>query len=1047
MKRALIFAPLLLTWLIPANAEQPKRIERALAEYAAAPGIATSGVWIVQLREPAAMQGKRSTPSSLQITQKTFDRASIPTRKSGAIAGRAAALKTSHKSMISQLGDGAELIHSYRFAFNGFAARMTAAQAAALSEHPDVVNVFADAEKPVATDSSPQFLGLYDADTGLVSAEGLTGDNVVIAVIDSGITPESESFADTRDADSPRACRSSWGQNSLLGKWLCRSYRRRPDVSLFEPPEGWAGTCQTGDRFEETDCNNKLIGARFYIDGALARGSIDDGEIRSARDADGHGTHIAATAAGNRVSATLNGSEVATIRGVAPRARIAAYKACWLRPGSTRATCAISDLVQAIDDAVADGADIINYSIGNTESTVANADDVALLAATKAGVLAVVAAGNDGPSLGSIGSPAGSPWALSVGAASRAGQRFIEASEVTAPSNLAGRYPTIEATFTEALSESGAVTGTLVAADDGDDSNGGSIRDACQSLINGSDVSGAIVLIARGGCDFSDKLAQAEAAGAIAAVIYNNLGGPVVMGGNETATIPAVSLGQADGELFLDEINAGTTITIQLASGLFLTETDTGDVMGVFSSRGPSGGAPDILKPDVSAPGIGILSALTPDVANGTSGQLFGYLTGTSMAAPHVAGAAALLKERHPSWSPASMRSALMTSARQDLKQQDGVTDANPFDTGAGMIVPNDALDPGLIYDTSNDEFDAFTCGVLDYPIARTRCDALSMSGLSTDPSELNQPAITSEKLPFEQSFTRRVTATRTGSWQARLLLPAGFTGDVQPATLSLSEGQSQDVTILIGAPGQPANLWYFGALEWVSEDETVYSPIAVRPVAIDAPEEVRSAGGTGEVSFDVRFGFTGNYSTRNYGLKAATVTADFVDNDPSRQFTRRTDNGVTAFTLDVPTGQLFLRLALFDDATDGDDDLDLYAFYCPTPVTCQRVGESGEPTSNERIDIPGPLAGRYEIFVHGFATDQDAGGPGSNFELSTWLIGPLDENQNLSVNAPSFVSAGGQQELTASWQNLMVGQRYLGVIFHFGPEGLAALTTVTVDN
>lgn len=1028
-----------------AHAQQLQKVTGPLAGQSVLAGERDSAIWIVQLHGAPAMRGQRdglpSTPN------KSLNRDILPTREKPAIASVAASLSRQHESMMKQLGPGAELLHSYRYAFNGFSARLNGAAVAQLRGMPNVRAVYPDGERQLATDTSPQFLGLFDPTDGLVGAEGLSGDGIVIAVIDSGITPESESFQDVRPADSPRACQSSWGTNSLLGRWLCTNFRRREAVRLFEPLEGWAGECESGEQFETTLCNDKLIGARFYSTGALAVGDFDDGEFLSPRDADGHGTHIASTAAGNRVRASLNGSEVATIRGIAPNARIAAYKACWLRPGATRATCVISDLVQAIDDAVADGADIINYSIGNTEETVANADDVALLEATKAGVLAIVAAGNDGPLLGSIGSPSSGPWAMTVAAASRDGQRFVEASEVTSPPALAGRYPSAEALFTPQLSETGSISGALVAVDD-NDSALGSIRDACEALVNGSDVSGAIALISRGGCDFDVKVKNAQDAGATAAVVTNNLGGPVIMSGNEIdITIPAVSVGQADGQLLLDALVDGDNIQIQLANGLFLTEQDQGNLVGNFSSRGPASGAPDILKPDVAAPGVNILAAVTPDVANGTSGQLFGYLTGTSMAAPHVAGAAALLKERHSDWTPSMLKSALMTSSRQDLFKADAVSAANPFERGAGYIVPNDALEPGLVYATNADAFDAFTCGVAEYPIGRQQCDALVARGFSTDATALNQPAIAVSRLTLSTTVQRTVTATEPGSWSARLLLPAGFTGAVSPATINLNTGDSATVDITIGVVAETLDLWYFGALEWENDDRVVRSPIAFRPVQVNAPDEVTSAGGTGSVSFDVSFGFTGDYSTASYGLKAAALTSDFVDDDTTKQFSRRTDSGVTAFTLDVPSGQLFLRLALFDNATDGNDDLDLYAFYCPTPTSCRPVGQSGEATSNETIDIAGPDAGRYEIFVHGFATDNDNGGAGANFDLHTWLLGPADADTNLNVDAPSFVTAGGTEAVTAAWQNLQTGQRYLGAIFHLGPAGLAALTLVNVSN
>ncbi len=133
-------------------------------------------------------------------------------------------------------------------------------------------NVWEDEVRPLATSHSPTFLGLFDADNGLRSVEGLDGDGVVIGIIDSGVAPEHPALQDTREADKPRACRSSWGETTILGKWLCRRYKKLPGVLAFEPPEGWNGDCIGGDRFAPTDCNNKLIGARWYINGRARDG-------------------------------------------------------------------------------------------------------------------------------------------------------------------------------------------------------------------------------------------------------------------------------------------------------------------------------------------------------------------------------------------------------------------------------------------------------------------------------------------------------------------------------------------------------------------------------------------------------------------------------------------------------------------------------------------------------------------------------------------------------------------------------------------------------
>ena len=393
-------------------------------------------------------------------------------------------------------------------------------------------------------------------------------------------------------------------------------------------------------------------------------------EFMSPRDVDGHGTHIASTAAGNEVRAVLAGTDVDRINGIAPRARVAVYKACWLEPGQVRGSCATSDLQRAIEDAVADGVDIINYSVGNIDISLDDPDDLALLAASDAGVLSVVAAGNDGPSEATMFSPAGAPWVLTVGASSRTGEKFEEAMRVNAPGNLAANYAAREASFTPALKEVGPITAELVLVDDGDAAFG-TLYDACEPLVNGNEIADKVALLQRGICDFEVKLRNVEAAGAAAALVFNNQSDLIVMSGTRDAVnIPAVMIGQADGQLLFDELQNDRPVEVTLDKSLFLNMPETGNVIAGFSSRGPNLTEPDVLKPDLTAPGVNILAGQTPDVANGMRGETFQYLSGTSMSVPHVAGIAALIKEAHPEWQPAAIKSALMTTAHQDLVQR-----------------------------------------------------------------------------------------------------------------------------------------------------------------------------------------------------------------------------------------------------------------------------------------------------------------------------------------------------------------------------------------
>jgi len=208
-------------------------------------------------------------------------------------------------AVLARIGPGPEKIYSYVYSLNGFAVRMTEAQAVRMANMPEVLHVWEDEVRPLVTNYSAEFLGLFDRDGGL-RGEGLDGEGVVIGVIDSGISPGHPALRDTREADQPRACRSAWGESSFLGRWLCRSYRKAPDVLMFDPPEGWNGICEAGPRFTADDCNNKLIGARYFFDGAVASGPIDPDEIFSPRDVDGHGTHTATTASTPAFAAAMS---------------------------------------------------------------------------------------------------------------------------------------------------------------------------------------------------------------------------------------------------------------------------------------------------------------------------------------------------------------------------------------------------------------------------------------------------------------------------------------------------------------------------------------------------------------------------------------------------------------------------------------------------------------------------------------------------------------------------------------------------------------------
>jgi subtilisin family serine protease len=1012
-----------------------------------------SRVYIVQLKTPSAADYHARLVAAARKTGPFGPGRARLDKSNPLIENYAEQLKAEQDRVLAKAGPGTTLVYRYQYGLNGFAARMHPSQAHKLENLPDVQHVWEDEIRPLATRYSLDFLELFDRDRGLRSAAGLDGEDIIIGFIDSGVYPEHPALEDTREADRPRLCRGDWAENSLLGKWLCHRFNKLEDVLLFEPPTDWNGVCEAGDQFDETDCNNKLIGARYFVAGAQNSGPLDEGEILSARDVDGHGTHTVTTAAGNPVTASIFDARIGRIEGVAPRARVAVYKACWLRPGDQRATCNASDLANAVDAAVADGVDIINYSVGSSLLRITAPDDLALMAATKAGVFTVVAAGNEGPNPGTVGSPAGGPWVITAAASSRDGEVSSEAIEITAPTSIAGKVAMKEANFTPSLADRGVIEADVVLADDEDDTLDGGLpgttSDACEPLANGTELSNKIALIQRGGCQFDTKISHAEDAGAAAAIIYNITGDPIVMNGDaELVDIPAVMIGQADGDLVLDELDAGNVVAARLETGILLTESERGNVIPNFSARGP-GPVADILKPDVTAPGVNILAGYTPEAANATPGEKYAYLSGTSMSTPHIAGVAALLMQAHPEWTPSALKSALMTTARQSVTLADGETQATPLDFGAGHIVPNDALEPGLVYDVTDDEYDAFACGTESPLLSETRCDELATAGYSFAAADLNQPSIAVSRLANERTVRRRVTnvSDQAETYVASVSPPPGIGITVSPSTLALGPGETAEFDVTLRSESGPLDTWRFGSLEWSSGEHSVFSAVTVRPISVTAPAEVTALGESGSFTFPVEFGYTGAYTPGVHGLRLPLIINGFVENDLTKTFNFRTTDGVTAHLIDVPANEAYLRFALFDALTDGNDDLDMYVYFCADNVNCNKIGQSGEPTSQEEFNLLLPAGGRYAVLIHGFQTDEVAGGSGANYQLLAWSFGLNDNQGNMTASGPAFVNAGTTGDVTVNWSGLLPNTIYLGGISHNTPNGLAAITVIRIGN
>lgn len=958
-----------------------------------------------------------------------------------------------HDDKLASIGAAGRKAYSYSHTMNGFAAMLTAGEVSKLRRDKAVLNVFEDFSMPLDTNNSPTFLGLNDRREGLRKRQGLKGEDVIVGVLDSGVVQEHPSFTDTRTFDMPRFCDDP--RHRFIERICNKLERYRNQVVYDAPPAHWAGECVAGEAFSEDDCNNKLIGARYYNAGFLAGEptGIVEGDFLSARDADGHGSHTASTAAGNYVTASLNGIKLDRISGMAPRARVAIYKVCWAAPDPDDDGCFFSDSAAATDQAVVDGVDVLNFSVGTAQSFV-DTQDLAFLDAAAAGVFVARSSGNAGPGPGSTA--AGEPWVMSVGASTLSGNAFALAARVNSPASVAGDYAALEGAITGSLRDLGPITDDLVAAEP---------IDACAPLSN-SDVTmnsmvGKIALIARGTCAFTTKIEAAANAGALAVLMYSDNRDKTVMGGTTTAltlSIPGVMIDNAPGVALLGELTAGNTVNATLAADIFTTEELEGNIMADFSSRGPYTTESDWVKPDITAPGVRILAASAPDQAHGGAGDLFAYLQGTSMSSPHIAGLGALVKEAHPDWSAAQIKSALMTTARQDVVKEDGVTPADPFDFGAGHVDPNGAVDPGLTYDVGLLDYLVASCGTVTPLLSPADCEFVQdVWGLSIEPADLNLPSIGIGELLGTQTVTRTVTAVEgfkrshgygwgwrhhkkedngPTPYHAKVEAPEGYAVHVSPDSLSLNPGESASYELTVSNESAPPNEWRFGAVTWVdSSGHEVRSPIAVNGIAIVAPDEVDGTGTDGSLSFDVSFGYDGPYSAEVSGIEASFAGAGNSSvADP-----------VQAWCVDLPANSHF-RTALFDEETSdpGNDDLDLELFYlpggCGNFAGFAFIGGSYSPTTEEAVDLANGPAGGYHVQVYYFAASN-----GNDSDYSVWFQPVFGNNGNTVVTAPAAATPGDTGTVTVDYTGLLP-TRNLGALHHLDGNGEIARTILDID-
>ncbi|KAH7691079.1 Tripeptidyl-peptidase II protein [Dioscorea alata] len=672
----------------------------------------------------------------------------------------------------------ARIVYAYQTAITGFAARLTSAEVKAMEMKEGFIHATKDRMLYLHTTHINDYLGLNQG-TCLQKDTNL-GKGLIIGMLDTGVLPNHPSFNDS---------------------------------GLPHPPTKWKGHCD----FKPSTCNNKLIGAR----------SFKSGNKDLPYDPIGHGTHTASIAAGGFVKdAQVLGNAKGTASGIAPNCHLAIYKVCHSR------VCGSSDVLAGIDQAMADGVDVISLSFGGGAVPFYN-DAVAIgaLAAVEKGIIVTSSAGNSGPTKGTIEND--SPWLITVGASTM--DRMIRARvKLGNGEELPGE---------SAYHPSGFTSGFLPIIYPG--RHGGSRAKACSDgSLSRINVKGMVVLCHNSGENHTvEKGIVVQRAGGVAMILINEEDQDMTTRA-AAHVLPAAHVSYSDGRRILAYALSKTNPTATIVFDGTLYGISPAPSVASFSSRGPSSVNEGVLKPDIIAPGVNILAAwpspvgplsLESPVNSTITSMAFNIVSGTSLSSPVIAGVATLLKTTHPNWSPAAIKSAIMTTA--DTLDRDGLPISDLYSMGAGHINLAKANDPGLVYDIIKDDYIPYLCG-LGYTdkqvsaVARRIIECASIDPINAE--ELNYPSVTvALGSKAKKTITRLVTNVGESEslYTVQIKKPEGVEVSVYPKKLGFSEmNQTLSFSLYFssGDVGAMKGDVSEGYLRWVSNKHIVRSPILV---------------------------------------------------------------------------------------------------------------------------------------------------------------------------------------------------------------------------
>lgn len=980
------------------------------------------GVWIVELSDPPTTQFRGGTVQGLTSSGTGEVKAMAATSplvtgepklriQSPEVREYVAYLDERRANVLYQasgkLGRALQPRWVYRHALNGFAVELSAGEAARLRALPGVRSVTREVVQYLQTDAGPQWINAPEMWSGSTGAPNPNqGEGTVLGVIDSGVNWDSIFF----DVSQPGV----------------------PPVT--NPRPGFLGLCADGTLPDA--CNAKLIGIYDFTD-----------EGSNGFDPDGHGSHVASTAVGLPLSFNLDfgsGNIPFSTSGVAPRASFIMYKACQAPDdGSGGFTCPGSATTAAIEQAITDGVDAVNFSIGGPpfDPWSLQGNQRAFLNMRIAGVVPVTSAGNDGPNEFTVGSPANVPWALSVANATHGRILANRLVDVTggpfALGTLAG----------EGISQGTAGTRPIVHARDFGNALCGigtaELAPDCAGNTGATNpfppgtFNGEIVVCDRGVYGRVEKGKNLLLAGAGGMILANTDDQGESTAADEHC-LPATHVGDTTGDRLRDWLASGSGHRGRLTGTARFVDPDRAGRLNSSSSRGPSFGAPDVMKPNVTAPGTNVLAAGTQINATGdgpgadAANQIL-FLTGTSMSSPHVAGATLLLRKAHPDWGVDQVISALETTAAPGIVTNGDGSTARVIDRGAGGIQVDQAARIGLYLATSEQAF------------------LNANPALGGDPGALNLPGVFSDNCVGSCSFTRTVTALGNGSWA--VTTEGELEISATPSSFTLNAGQTRQIQITI-EPGT-ARIGDFGAgavvLTPTSGDfSTQRLPVGAKVSAgvVPAPLAIQGDGNRGrdQITFPELIPID-ELVIRTSPLvrpeqRAPRLARDSTNGDPFDG-----GSGVITELLEVPADALLLHAETF---TSPANDIDLFVGRDLNgdglASEDEQVCESRSGDDTELCDVNQPQAGTWWILVQNW---EDSGQLGARDE-APFEFAVLSESTD-----PSLVSfgpgkhSGGPLTVPVYWDQpaMQRDERWLGVVAaSTSPDELANIGSVAVS-